>query len=80
MSEDEIFKEIRSVFSGPMDDDPLFRFEILQGSGGRSKSLNIPVRSSTYKWSAGAICSKNSKVPIYILAVDELKVHVHTGN
>ena len=74
MSEDKIYKAIRSIFSGPMDNDPLFRFEILQSSGGRSKSLNVPVRSASYKSSAGAICGKNAKVPIYILAEDKLKV------
>ena len=70
MLEDKIYKDIHSVFSGPMDNDPLFRFEILQSSGGRSKSLNIPVQSASYKWSAGEICGKNAKVPIYILAED----------
>lgn len=74
MSEDDICKEIRSVFSDPMENDPLFKFEILQTSGGKSKSLNIPVKSSKYKWTAGAVCGKNAKVPIYILAKDNLKV------
>jgi len=33
--------EIR-VFMEPMDDDPLFHFQILQMSRGGSKSLSIP--------------------------------------
>ena len=74
MSEGDIFEEIRSVFSIPMDKDLLFQFEVLQSSGGRSKSLTIPVCSPTYKWTAGAICGKNPRVPIYILAKDKLKV------
>lgn len=74
MTEQEIMDEIRSVFSFPMSNDPLFRFDILQSSGGVSKSLNIPVVSASYRWSAGAVAGKNSKVPIYILARDKLKV------
>lgn len=78
MSQDEIYKEIRSVFRRPMDNDSLFRFEILQNSGGNTKSLNIPVLSPSYKWTAGAICGKNAKVPIYILARDKLKVYIYS--
>ena len=74
MSEDEIMDEIRSVFSVPMDSDPLFRFKILQSSGGGCKSLNVPVVSASYKWTAGAVAGKNAKVPIYILAMDRLEV------
>ena len=67
--------EIRSVFKNPMNNDSLFRFVILQASGGGSKSLNIPVLSSSFRWTASAICPKNStKSPIYILARDKLKV------
>lgn len=74
MDQDSIFREIRSVFSVPMDKDSLFQFKVLQPAGGTSKSLTIPSLSSSYKWTASAICGKNSKVPIYILAEDELKV------
>ena len=76
MTEDNIFSEIRSVFSVPMRDDSLFYFKVLQPTGGTSKSLTIPSVSPTYKWTASAICGKNSKVPLYILAVDDLMVTV----
>ena len=65
MTEQEIMDEIRSVFSGPMNDDAYFQFDILQCSGGGSKSLNTPVVSASYKWSASAVAGKNSKVPIW---------------
>ena len=74
MTESQIMEEIRSVFYEPMDDDPLFRIIILQPSGGDSKCLNIPVVSSSYKWTASAVAGKNAKVPIYILAENELEV------
>ena len=74
MSEERIFREICCVFSLPMNNDSLFFFKVLQPTGGKSKSLTIPSVSSTYKWTASALCGKNSKVPIYILAVDDLKV------
>ena len=74
MSEEEIFDEIRSVFRGPMGKSSDFPFEILQSTGGNSRSLTIPAVSSNFKWTAGAVASKSSKVPIYILAQDKLKV------
>ena len=74
MTEAEIMDEIRSVFEEPMDFDPLFNFKILQSSGGTSKSLTVPVQSASYKWTASSIAGKNARVPIYILAEDELKV------
>ena len=71
MSESAIMKEIRSVFSEPMNDSS---FKLLQMSGGGSKTLSEPVVSSTYKWTASAVAGRNSKVPIYILASRDLKV------
>lgn len=73
MTEDEIMGEIRSVFKRPMDDDPLFKFVILQPSGGSSKTLTIPALSSSYTWTASAVAG-NVKSPIYILAEDRLVV------
>ncbi len=72
MEEDEKMREIRSVFSVPMDHDNDFRFQILQSSGG-AKSLTVPARSLLFQWTAQAIAG-SSKSPIYILAVDDLKV------
>ena len=68
MSEGAIFREIRSVFEGPMDGNPNFPFKILQTCGGGSKTLSAPVLSSSFKWTAGAVAGRNSKVPVYILA------------
>ena len=69
-----IFREIRSVFGGPMDSDPNFAFKILQTCGGGSKTLSAPVLSSSFKWTAGAVAGRNTKVPVYILAEDDLMV------
>ena len=74
MSEEEIFAEIRSVFKVPMDYSHTFAFEVLQPTGGSSKSLTIPATSSTFQWTASSMASKSAKQPIYILAVDDLKV------
>ena len=74
MSEREIFQEIRSVFNVPMGDDPDFEFKLLQIAGGSCKSLSIPVVSSSFKWTASSVAGRNAKTPIYILAMDILKV------
>ena len=74
MDEYDIFQEIRSVFRTPMGYDDRFRFTVLQTSGGDSKSLMVPELSSSYKWTATAIAGRNAKVPIYVLAEDELQV------
>lgn len=74
MEQDEIFDEIRSVFKSPMNYNDNFRFIILQTSGGDSKGLMIPELSTSYRWTATAIAGKNAKVPIYILADDDLLV------
>jgi hypothetical protein len=74
MDEHDIFQEMRSVFRTPMGYDDRFRFTILQTSGGDSKSLMVPELSSSYKWTASAIAGRNAKVPIYVLAEDELQL------
>ena len=48
MTEEEIFDEIRCVFSSPMEQDPDFPVTFLQMSGGCSKTLTVPVVSSPY--------------------------------
>ncbi len=73
MTEDEIMREIRSVFATPMMDDSEFRFSILQPSGGGAKSLMVPSRSYSFQWTAAAVAGAN-KSPIYILSVDSLDV------
>ena len=74
MNETEIFEEIRSVFRGPMNDNQDFRFTILQPAGGGSKTLIVPALSPTYQYTASAAAGKNSKMPMYVLALDDLKV------
>ena len=59
-----------------MDDDPLFKFTILQPSGGGSKTLPKPALSLSYRWTASAVAGKQSRSPVYILAEDKLKVKV----
>ena len=74
MTEDELFSEIRSVFRGPMGGSADFPFQVLQPTGGSSRSLTVPAVSSTFRWTAAAIAWKSTKTPIYILAQDNLQV------
>ena len=66
MTED-LFTEISNVFKGPMKGRNYFLFEILQPTGGCSKSLAVPAVSSSFRSSAGAMANGN-KSTIYILA------------
>ncbi len=74
MTEEEIFSEIRSVFQNAMKGSKTFSFEILQHAGGSSKILTVPALSSSFKWTASCVASKSPKTPIYILAIDDVKV------
>ncbi len=74
MCEYAILDEMRSVFEKPMGSDKCFPFEILQPTGGCSKSLTIPSRSSNFEWNASSVAGKNTKMPIYILAQSDLMV------
>ena len=74
MEENEIFDEIRSVFEVPFGNSSSFQFEVLQAAGESSKMLTVPATSSSFKWTASSIVSKSPKTPIYIMAIDELKV------
>jgi len=74
IDEPRIRAEIRSVFHTPMGCNPAFLFTFLQQSGGGCKFLMVPELSSSYRWTAGAVSGRNAKVPIYILAEDELEV------
>ena len=60
MSEEKIMDEICSVFEEPVNRDKLFRFEILLTFGGSSKSLSVPVRSASFKWTASSVAGKNT--------------------
>ncbi len=74
MTDDEIMTEIRSVFSDAMGghSDRAFRFNIMQSSGGGSKTISAPSMSSSFRWTAQGVAG-SSKTPIYILAIDNLK-------
>ena len=76
MTENEIFEEVSSVFTDSFGGRADFKFQILQPTGGFSKSLTVPKISSQYRWSASSVAGKNAKVPIYILAQEPLKVCV----
>ena len=66
MSEEEIFSEIRLVFCKPMGNDESFPFELLQPTGGCSKSLTIPSRSSNFEWNASTVAGKNAKMTVRV--------------
>jgi len=74
MTEEEIMREIRSVFRKPMGFNTNFCFKVLQPAGGGSKTLTVPSLSPSYQWTASAVAGKNAKSPIYIMAVDDLQV------
>ena len=78
MMQSDIFREVRSVFKTPMGNDDHFQFKVLQSAGGDSRDLVIPQLSSSYRWMASAFAGKNAKCPIYILAMDDLKVSLLT--
>ena len=72
MSENEIFAEIRSVFSIVMGNDEDFPFEILQSAGGGTKSLVIPGRSTSFVWTGKQVIATAGRGSIYIRANKEL--------
>ena len=61
MTEVQIFNEVSSVFNDSFGGQEIFRFLILQPTGGFSKSLPIPRISSQYKWSASSVAGKMPK-------------------
>lgn len=69
MNEDDVKREVCSVFQGPMGNDPNFPFVFLQGAGEGSKTLVIPSVSSNYHWTAQQVARLGGqKSHIYILA------------
>lgn len=72
MNQNEIYDEIRSIFRAAMSYKK--NFKLLQPIGGSGKSLIIPAISSSYRWTASVVAGKNAKMPVYILAVDQLMV------
>ena len=72
MTEQEVMTEIRSVFRGPMGDDPDFFFSILQSAGAGSRRLTIPSVSTSFQWNAKQVVQAAGQGFIYILAHDAL--------
>ena len=50
MSEEEIFREIRSAFADAMGKDDAFPFTFLQCAGSGAKSLSSPSLSTSFQW------------------------------
>ena len=75
-SENDVFSEIRSVFSKPMGNDAMFPFDILQLTGSGTKSLVIPALSSSFKWTPKEVAGRADST-IYIMCKKKLKNEVH---
>ena len=71
-NEDDIFNEIRSVFSEPMNADATF----LQMTGAGTKSLVVPALSSSFKWTPKEVAGRADSTTIYILCKRKLKNEV----
>ena len=77
MSVEEVEKEIRSVFKGPMEGRPDFKFSYLQPTGVGTKTLSIPPVSDTFSWTPQQVAKLGgNKQAIYILAQEDLAVSV----
>ena len=74
-SEDEVYDEIRSVFSEPMSNDSTFPFDILQYTGAGSKSLAVPALSSSFKWTPREVAGRRGTT-IYIVCKKNLNNEV----
>ena len=75
MTDDGVATEIRSIFKGPMNNDPNFPFLYLQPTGCGAKSLIIPSQSSTFKWTLSQVARLSGQAgSIYILAQSELSI------
>ena len=73
MSDEDVKCEIRSIFKGPMQNDPNFPFVYLQGTGGGAKCLTVPSQSSSFKWTPQQVARISSQSgTIYILAQADL--------
>ena len=81
MTDKDVEDEIRTIFRGPMQNNPSFPFLYLQSTGGAVKTLTIPSQSASFKWTPQQV----SRLPgqsgtIYILAQDDLyQVDDETG-
>ena len=74
-SEDDVFNEIRSVFSEPMNNDPAFPFDMLQLTGTGTKTLGVPALSSSFRWTPKEVAGRADST-IYILCKKNLSNEV----
>ena len=73
MSDEDVRREIRFIFKGPMQNDPNFPFVYLQGAGGGAACLTVPSQSSSFKWTPQQVARISSQSGIiYILAQADL--------
>ncbi len=79
MIEEDIFAEVRSVFSKPMRNNPNFQFRFLQSTGGGCKTLSIPSISTHFQWTATQVASLAGQGAIYILADEDLYLPVSSS-
>ena len=78
MTDEDVEREIRSIFKGPMQNDDNFPFLYLQSTGGGAKSLTVPSQSASFKWTPHQVARLSSQSgTIYILAQADL-YHVDT--
>ena len=73
MDEEDMAKEITSIFKGPMKGNDNFHFQYLQSTGGGTKSLTVPVQSASFKWTPLQVSRLSGQSgTVFILAQDEL--------
>lgn len=73
MTIEDVGREIRSTFCGPMGASDSFNFSFLQATGGSSRSLSVPSVSPSFRWTAQQVAKLgNQRNTIYIIAEDDL--------
>ena len=73
MDEEDVAKEITSIFKGPMKDNDNFCFQYPQSTGGGTKSLTVPAQSASFKWTPLQVSRLSGQSgTVFILAQDEL--------
>ena len=76
MDEEDVAREVRSIFKGPMKGKADFRYQYLQATGGGTKSLTVPAQSESFKWTPFQVSRLSGQSgTIYILAQDELDLN-----
>ena len=74
MTEEEIMREIHSVFAKQMKNDMEFPFTFLQCTGGGAKTLTPAQVSPSWTWTAQQVVSLGGQGSIYILANVEVNM------